>query len=106
MNLFSFNFPSHEYIFLYFAPPPPHKFKAIEIVGINRVSVLSGSCYLSQKGTFYLNKTPKNFNIQGNSVVKFNISSLHRAVILWTHVHGNTQKLPIYRLLNQKPFLA
>lgn len=80
--------------------------KAIESVGINRVSVLSGLCYLSQKDTFYLNKTPKNFHIQDNSIVKCNISSLHKAVILWTHVHGNTQKLSIYRLLNQKPFLA
>ena len=42
--------------------------KAIESVGINRVPVLSGSCYLSQKGTFYLNKTPENFNIQGRVV--------------------------------------
>ena len=55
--------------------------KATESVGINRACVLiSGSCYLSQKDPFYLNKTPKDYNIQDNSIVKFNISSLHKAV--------------------------
>ena len=50
--------------------------KAIESVhGINRVSVLSGSCYLSQKDTFYLNKTSKYFNIQ-DIIALSNLTSL------------------------------
>ena len=54
---------------------------AIESVCINRVSILSMSCCLSQKNPFIGTKKLKTEDI---SILKLKLSNHNKAVILWT----------------------
>ena len=52
-------------------------------VRINVVSILSGSCYLSQKTPFLNNTKVKTGNLINSIFVKLHISNLHKAIIPW-----------------------
>ena len=54
----------------------------IESVRINRVSLLSMSYYLKWKKLLLLEQNTKEIK-EGTTIIKLNISSLHKAVIPW-----------------------
>ena len=70
--------------------------ESVLIMGVS-VLVLSGLCYLSQKYKFYSKNTLKKLN-EDISIVKLNISNLHKAVITWNKSTDTQNQLSIYYL--------